>query len=1154
MAKNIQSIKLSSENSTFPLKLLTAIFIFYLLYAPSLFFTPILSFFIYLRAIFVLEGFFYFLSYFLILAIALALIFVSFRAYQKSKGLYLGSIQDLSRKTLYGLFAIFLLAGVASAGIYPEAYKPMTDYLGDTIYTLSAGNIQAFKGTDVANYKKIKSLGEFASSLSSSIAKTSQNISQSNQEYKASLDDATKDLQKSITRTNRDLQEKINDDIAGKLSIEGGTITGDVTLNKVLTIENTTYSKSIIPQDSNSFYLGSSEKSFSVIYVSEISGIDSDLNMNGKAIVNLKDPTQAQEAATKNYVDLAVAGAGSPLTFSYPLINTANTITLSYTPNLQVTANALDTIQGITTLSSPTFAGLTIGTGTGILKSTAGLVSVATAGTDYENPLTFTTDPLLRTGNAITLQYNTDNFRITSNKLNTIQDITTSSSPTFGGMVINETGTASGDFRAEGDTDANLFFADASLDAIGIGVVPVANTKVKISRTGTAGGGLNVTNTLTNGGGVGIAGYNFIANGNVAADATSTGLDFGNYSFTFGETTFGSATHSFVGANFFGLTSFAMNGSYINAKKIVGVSAIGYNDSYGPYVTTISEYSAAFYGASDSAYGTGSNPRQYIYYAEKPANATANYQFAGAGSGDGTGLFLNMAAANAASQSYARIYSPANSQLRIGTAVSGVFTDYMSFYNNMGYPNVGIGTTTPGYNLSVASANANTYIEILNSGGVGKGAFFGVNGNDFELWSYQGGDTVFYSGLGATVYEAMRLQYSTRNVGIGTSSPTGRLHVKRTNNAVTTNSYDGYFENLATNSTTDSLTKSALHVISTGAFAGSSGGATSNYGIYLATTSGADNNYQIYDQSGANLTTTGTWTNASDANKKKDIIDLKYGLSDLMKLRPVNYNWKLNNLSDIGFIAQEVKQVIPEVVYGQDGNMSMSYGNLTALLTKSIQEQQIIIGDQASANIEQENKILTLAEFKEATNEKIASINTQLEEQETLNANLQAQIDELKAITNQELNLAQIGLNTEEIESLKMALGIEYVYQKDEDGEYILDENGKKVLTSVDLGTSDLIGKFKTQETQTGKLTIIVNDEEDATIGEGKIEGGESKVVITNENVKEDSKIFVTPRVKTEKTLAVTEIKDGEFTVEIPEALEEEESIDFDWWIVDVKK
>ena len=55
------------------------------------------------------------------------------------------------------------------------------------------------------------------------------------------------------------------------------------------------------------------------------------------------------------------------------------TLVLATTANLAVTTGNLDTAQGIQTNSSPTFAGLTVGSLGGILKGTAGVLGVALA-------------------------------------------------------------------------------------------------------------------------------------------------------------------------------------------------------------------------------------------------------------------------------------------------------------------------------------------------------------------------------------------------------------------------------------------------------------------------------------------------------------------------------------------------------------------------------------------------------------------------------------------------------------------------------------------------------------------------------------------------------------------------------------------------------
>ncbi|MBL7934647.1 MAG: tail fiber domain-containing protein [Bacteroidia bacterium] len=97
---------------------------------------------------------------------------------------------------------------------------------------------------------------------------------------------------------------------------------------------------------------------------------------------------------------------------------------------------------------------------------------------------------------------------------------------------------------------------------------------------------------------------------------------------------------------------------------------------------------------------------------------------------------------------------------------------------------------------------------------------------------------------------------------------------------------------------------------------------------------------------GATLTVGGVWTDASDSTKKYNIMPISYGLKDVLKLRPVSYKMKGTGYQDFGFIAQEVKLIFPEVVYGKEGQMTMSYGQLTSVLTKAIQEQQTIIDEQ----------------------------------------------------------------------------------------------------------------------------------------------------------------------------------------------------------------
>jgi hypothetical protein len=105
------------------------------------------------------------------------------------------------------------------------------------------------------------------------------------------------------------------------------------------------------------------------------------------------------------------------------------------------------------------------------------------------------------------------------------------------------------------------------------------------------------------------------------------------------------------------------------------------------------------------------------------------------------------------------------------------------------------------------------------------------------------------------------------------------------------------------------------------------------------------------------------WTTASDSRIKKNIVNSTYGLATVLKLRPVEYNLTSNDLKQVGFIAQEVQKLVPEVVTGKEGDLSkgeilgITYSNLVPVLTKAIQEQQKQIEDQNAKIAAQQKQI-----------------------------------------------------------------------------------------------------------------------------------------------------------------------------------------------------
>lgn len=143
-------------------------------------------------------------------------------------------------------------------------------------------------------------------------------------------------------------------------------------------------------------------------------------------------------------------------------------------------------------------------------------------------------------------------------------------------------------------------------------------------------------------------------------------------------------------------------------------------------------------------------------------------------------------------------------------------------------------------------------------------------------------------------------------------------------------------------------------------------------GVYGYATANSGTNYGVYGQSAsatgfgiycnsANTNGCGgnrNWFNASDARLKEHIVDLgpDSGLAAVVNLRPVRYEWRGTGNEgkvELGFIAQDVEKVLPELVgTGPDQEITlsdgskitiekakvMSYGQVTVPLVKAVQE------------------------------------------------------------------------------------------------------------------------------------------------------------------------------------------------------------------------
>ena len=145
--------------------------------------------------------------------------------------------------------------------------------------------------------------------------------------------------------------------------------------------------------------------------------------------------------------------------------------------------------------------------------------------------------------------------------------------------------------------------------------------------------------------------------------------------------------------------------------------------------------------------------------------------------------------------------------------------------------------------------------------------------------------------------------------------------------------------------------------------------------------------------------------NTSDGRLKENIIPLKYGLKEVMAMKPVSYSWKdakLDQSTKLGFIAQDLLPIIKEVVESEevtfDENrnpkiieakyLGISYTEIIPILTKAIQEQQTMI---------------------EGLNEKVSDLKKLNEKYEAQ----QAQIDKLMGLVGKGVGIPVVSGTTE---------------------------------------------------------------------------------------------------------------------------------------------